>query len=72
MEKPVTLQVPLVDELGDTDKLGQAKLTDDGLLLAGYFLPTVGISWAELRRLLNHPYVQERLEQAWAEDVMGG
>jgi hypothetical protein len=67
-----TLRTNLISEHGDVDNLGQALLTEEGLILEGYVAPTVGISWEELNRILKHPFVQEKLEQAWFEDVVGG
>jgi hypothetical protein len=67
----VTLRADLISEHGDVDNLGQVQLTHEGMILEGYVAPTVGISWQELNRLLKHPFVQERLEQAWFEDVVG-
>jgi len=66
------LQAPLTGEYGERDELGEIHLTEEGMILAGYTLPTVGLSWSELHRLLKHPYVQAKLEEAWFEDVLGG
>ena len=65
------LQTTLVGEHGDSDTLGEAKLTEEALILEGYTAATVGIPWKELHRILKHPFVQEKLEQAWFEDVVG-
>jgi len=59
-----SLRVTLVNEVGMTDELGEVKLTDNGILLEGYLLPDcVGMSWRELAHVLQHPFVQERLEE---------
>lgn len=68
----VLLSTELLDELGGTDQLGEAKLSEEGLTLAGYMAGSVGISWDELARVIAHPYAQQKLEEAVSDRDIGG
>ena len=62
---PISISVTLLDHGGMLDELGEAHLGEHELTLEGYLAPSVSISWEELARLLEHPFVQERLDAAW-------
>ena len=68
----VVVAAHLLSEHGDVDNLGEVQLTKEGIVLKGYVFPTVGISWEELRRVLEHPFAQESLEQAWFKETLTG
>jgi len=60
-----SLRVTVIGPLGEPDDFGEAHLCDDGIVLeAGLSPDTLGITWADLARILQHPYAQERLEEA--------
>lgn len=49
---------------GQPDEFAIAVLSDDGLVIEGTFSESAGISWADLARLLEHPYAKAMLEEA--------
>lgn len=59
-----SLRVTLFNEAGMEDELAEVRITDVGILLEGHLLPDcIGISWTELAHLLQHPFVQECIEE---------
>ena len=60
-----SLRCTLVNEAGFPDELAEVKLTDEALLLEGHLLPeAIGSPWAELAHVLQHPLVQEKLQES--------
>jgi hypothetical protein len=62
-----TVQVEAFDITGRTDEYAHAALSDEGIFIDPTFLEGVGIRWVDLANLLEHPYVQEQLEQVKME-----
>ena len=59
-----SLRCNLVNAAGFRDELGEAKLTEEALILEGHQLPgELGIPWEDLAHILNHPFVQQRLNE---------
>jgi hypothetical protein len=65
MSLPVaSLRCTLVNAAGFADELAEVKLTEEALILEGHALPdVVGIPWEELAHVLQHPFVQQRLDE---------
>ena len=55
---------------GQLDEFSKVIFTDDGLIIEGMFSGSVGITWAELSRVLEHPYAKVMLEEA--DMIRGG
>jgi hypothetical protein len=60
----IEMVAELVSPEGVTDEFGQVHLTEDALILEGFFADSVGLEWAELARVLDHPFVKSKLEEA--------
>lgn len=65
MNFPVaSLRCTLVSPSGFEDELAEVKLVEEALVLEGHSLPDViGIPWSELLHVLQHPFVQQRLDE---------
>lgn len=60
-----SLRVTLMNDGGFIDELGEVRLADEGIYLDGHQLPgCLGISWVDLAHILQHPMVQQKLEEA--------
>ena len=62
-------RVPMesTSQTGQTDEFAEAVLTDEGLFIEGVFSESTGLTWAELARVLKHPFAKAMLEEAEME-----
>ena len=58
------LSVEVESGTGATDEYAAAILTENGIYFEGFFAESVGVSWAELSRILEDPVAKALLEQA--------
>lgn len=61
------LQVTALGPIGEEDETAVAVLSEDGIIIDSLELGTVGISWSELKRLLETPFAEECMDQAQVE-----
>lgn len=59
-----SVSVEAVGAAGETDEFAEVKLSEDGILIDGFFADSVGLSWVELARVLQHPFAKAMLEEA--------
>ncbi len=59
-----SINVEAIGAAGETDEFAQVKLSEDGLLIDGFFGDAAGLSWVELARVLEHPFAKAMLEEA--------
>ena len=52
---------------GDTDLYGEVVLLQDGFIAESAFAPSTGLLWADLAKLLDHPFVQRKLDEIRGE-----
>ena len=64
MSGPLELKVEAVYGAGETDEFAVVAMDEEGIQIEGMFAPSVGISWEDLRRVINHPFAQEKLAEA--------
>ena len=59
-----SISVEALGAAGETDEFAHVKLSEEGILIDGFFADSVGLSWAELARVLQHPFAKAMLEEA--------
>ena len=62
-----TVPIEVFDMTGQEDEFAHAALAEEGIFLDPVFMAGVGLRWEDLATLLEHPYVQERLEDVKME-----
>jgi hypothetical protein len=67
-EPQVSLAVEAIGSFGENDELAEAHVCEEGLIIEGYFADSTGLTWKSLARVLEHPYVQEKLEEVFLEE----
>ena len=63
----IRLQIAAIGPLGEEDETAVAVLSDEGIIIDSLDLGTVGISWSDLKRILETPFAEECMDQARVE-----